>query len=101
MPIIRDVIVLELKEEPSALLGNQAWSALLNEAQVFLDKQGACWASFDRIDWETDTLGDAFKHFECPKCSSTLIRNDNGEATKLDKLALICSKCRERTDQMK
>jgi hypothetical protein len=32
MPIIRDVIVKELHEEPSSLLGNEAWDALLNEA---------------------------------------------------------------------
>jgi hypothetical protein len=31
MPIIRDVIVKELNEEPSALLGSDAWDALLNE----------------------------------------------------------------------
>jgi hypothetical protein len=33
MPIIRDIIVKELEEEPSALLGSNAWDALLNEAR--------------------------------------------------------------------
>ena len=77
MPIIRDIIVKELHEEPSAVLGNDAWDALLNEARVFKQEQRACKESFDGIDWEIETLGDAFKDFKCPKCSSPLIRNDN------------------------
>jgi DNA-directed RNA polymerase subunit M/transcription elongation factor TFIIS len=98
MPIIRDVIVKELKEEPSALLGNEAWNALLNEAQVFKEEQAACRASFDGMDWETDTLGGAFQDFQCPKCSSTLVRNDNANAMKPDELVLVCSKCGEPAD---
>ncbi|MGA8582744.1 MAG: hypothetical protein WB715_02685 [Roseiarcus sp.] len=95
MPIIRGVIVLELKVEPSTLLGNEAWDALLKQARVFEEEQRACRASFDQVDWETETLGDAFENFKCPTCSSTLIRNGNPDATKLNELALICSKCSE------
>jgi hypothetical protein len=98
MPIIRDVIVNELHEEPSMLLGNEAWDALLNEARVFREEQRTCQASFDQIDWETDTLGNALKDFQCPRCSSTLVRNDNAAATKPDELVLICSKCGEPAD---
>ena len=98
MPIIRDVIVKELHEEPSALLGNDAWDAMLNEAREFKEEQRTCQASFDPIDWETDTLGNALKDFQCPKCSSALVRNDNGAATKPDHLVLICSKCGEPVD---
>lgn len=95
MPIIRDVIVKELKKEPSALLGNKAWEALLNEARVFKEEQAACRVSFDAVSWETNTLGEAFKDFQCPACSSSLIRNDNANATKPDELVLVCSKCGE------
>ncbi|UEM16563.1 hypothetical protein J4G43_021525 [Bradyrhizobium barranii subsp. barranii] len=100
MPIIRDVIVKELKEEPSALLGNDAWEALLKEARVFKEEQRACRASFDAVNWETNTLGEAFQDFQCPKCSSTLVRNDNAKATKPDELALVCSKCGEPADHV-
>lgn len=57
MPIIRDVIVNELNEEPSALLGNDAWDALLNEARVFKEEQRACRASFDVTNWEPTRFG--------------------------------------------
>jgi hypothetical protein len=98
MPIIRDIVVKELHEEPSALLGSDAWDALLNEARVFKQEQAACHASFDAVSWETDTLADAFKDFQCPACSSSLVRNDNTNAAKPDDLILVCSKCGEAAE---
>jgi DNA-directed RNA polymerase subunit M/transcription elongation factor TFIIS len=98
MPIIRDLIVKELHEEPSALLGQVAWEGLLNEARVFKEEQAACKASFDNIDWGTETLANALSDFQCPKCSSTLLRNDNAGARKPDDLVLACSKCGESAD---
>lgn len=95
MPIIRDVIVKELFEEPSALLGQEAWDALLNEARVFKEEQDACRKSFALIDWESPALAEALKDFQCPNCSSTLMRNDNVDAIKPGDLALMCSKCGE------
>ena len=47
MPIIRDVIVKELHQEPSALLGKEAWDAMLDQARVFKAEQDACRASFE------------------------------------------------------
>ena len=93
MPIIRNVIVNELHEQPQALLGQEAWDTLLNQAQVFGAEQEACRASFDSVDWETESLANALKDFQCPKCSSTLVRNDNAAATKVEELLLVCSKC--------
>jgi hypothetical protein len=98
MPIIRDVIVKELKEEPAALLGNEAWDALLKEAKVFAEEQRACQASFDQINWGTDTLANAVENFQCPKCSSALVRNDNAGATKPEELVLVCSECGEHVE---
>lgn len=93
MPIIRDVIVNELHEEPSALLGERAWDALLSEAQVFNEEQGACNESFSQIAWGSNILATAFEEFQCPNCSSILLLNNNLEAKKPADLVLICSKC--------
>jgi hypothetical protein len=95
MPIIRDIVVKGLHEEPSALLGSEAWEALLNEARVFKQEQAACRASFDAVSWETDTLAEAFEDFQCPRCSSSLFRNNNAKATQPQELILVCSKCGE------
>lgn len=98
MPIIRDAIVRELHEEPVALLGNQAWDALLDESRVYKKEQEDCETSFHQIDWGSVELTDAAKLFECPTCSSTLLRNDNAAATSPGDLVLICSKCGEEAD---
>lgn len=98
MPIIRDVIVKELHEEPSALLGQAAWDALLDQAKVFKAEQDACRKSFEAIDWESDTLADAVKEFRCPNCSASLLRNDNTDAKVPADLQLMCSKCGEDAD---
>ena len=98
MPIIRDVIVRELSEEPYALLGQAAWDALLDQARVFKAEHDACKASFAGIDWESDALADAVKEFRCPHCSSVLVRNDNAEATRPPEMVIFCSKCGEEAD---
>lgn len=98
MPIIRDVIVKELHEEPSALLGQAAWDALLDQAKVFKAEQDACRKSFEAIDWESDTLADAVKEFRCPNCSASLLRNDNTDAKVPTDLHLVCSRCGEEAD---
>ncbi len=100
MPIIRDIIVKELQEDPFALLGETAWSALLDQAKVFKAEQTACRASFDAIDWESDTLAEAVDEFRCPNCSASLLRNDNDEARSPADLHLICSKCGEEADNL-
>jgi DNA-directed RNA polymerase subunit M/transcription elongation factor TFIIS len=101
MPIIRDIVVKELHEEPSALLGQAAWDALLDQAKVFKAEQDACRKSFEAIDWESETLGDAVKEFRCPNCSASLLRNDNADAKVPTDLHLICSKCGEEADHEK
>jgi DNA-directed RNA polymerase subunit RPC12/RpoP len=66
--------------------------------RVFEQEQAACRASFDAIKWETDTLADAFEDFQCPSCSSRLIRNDNANAAKPIDLILVCSRCGEQAE---
>lgn len=98
MPIIRDIIVKQLHEEPSALLGQAAWGSLLDQAAVFKDEQDACRQSFDAIDWESQTLAAAVEEFRCPNCSASLLRNDNPDAAVPSELDLVCSKCGEEAD---
>lgn len=99
MPIIRDVIVKELNEKPSALLGQAAWDALLDQARVFKAEQDACRASFDSIDWESEALATAFEEFRCPHCSASLLRNGEAAAKQPAELVLICSKCGKDADR--
>ena len=98
MPIIRTIIVDELKEEPSALLGPDAWNTLLDEATVFKEEEKACKATFDNIQGNSAALANAVRELRCPICSSSLLKNDSTEASLLSELDLICSKCGEVPD---
>jgi len=95
MPIIRAIVVNELHEEPASLLGSEAWDTLLDEAKVFKEEQKACRASFDSFDWNSDALAEAATQLRCPHCASPLLRNYNAEATTLEDLQIVCSKCGE------
>jgi hypothetical protein len=65
---------------------------------VFKEEQDACRTSFDAIDWESETLAEALKKFQCPHCSSTRLCNDNAEAKTPTDLVLVCSMCGEAAD---
>ena len=93
MPIIHNILVKELDEEPRSLLGADAWEILLSETQVFLQEYSTCRESFAAIDWKSETLEAAVQEFPCPDCASSLLRNDNVHATRSNEVHLTCSKC--------
>ena len=94
MPIIRSVIVKELEDEPSELLGQKAWSVLLEEAKVFKEEKDACMASFENVEWNSGALKASVSKLHCPKCSSSLIKNEF-EGASQDDVRLVCSECSE------
>lgn len=95
MPIIRDLIVVGLGEDPVELLGDVTWSFMLDQAQVFKKEREACLSSFCKISWVYETLGNALTYFRCPNCSAALLRNENDDAKAPEALQLICSRCGE------
>ena len=98
MPIIHAIIVKELLEEPGPLLGADAWDTLLEEATVFKQEQDACQKSFDAVDWGSEALAEAANEFQCPHCTSTLLRNENAAGKHRDEVRLVCSQCGETAE---
>lgn len=93
MPIIRDVIEQELGCTPLALLGEDAWDVLLQQAEIFRHEKAECDESFKGVDWDSETLEKAFRYFQCPICSSSLIRNTREAAKSLMDLEFACVQC--------
>lgn len=93
MPIIHDILKKELDEEPRSLLGADVWETLLEERQVFVQELDACLKSFAAVNWESETLRAVANEFHCPDCASSLLRNDNRDATHFSEVRLTCSKC--------
>ena len=95
MPIIRSVIVKELEDEPSELLGQKAWSVLLEEAKVFKEEKDACMASFENVEWNSGALEESVEELHCPNCLSSLIKNESSQGVSQDDVRLVCSECGE------
>jgi DNA-directed RNA polymerase subunit M/transcription elongation factor TFIIS len=98
MPIIRAIIVSELEDDPGNLLGLEAWNTLLDEAKVFKTEADACKATFENIQWNSESLEDSVGELRCPNCSSSLLKNESDEASSLSDLDLVCSKCGETSE---
>lgn len=101
MPIINDIIVIELKEEPVTLLGGVAWDVLLDESNVFNQQLNDCKKTFLSLPISSDTLKMCFKKIKCPNCSSSLLKNRNPNASNIDELCLFCAECSKSLDQPK
>ena len=99
MPIIRSVIVSELKDNPSRLLGQKAWVILLKEAEVFKEEKDACMASFENVEWNSGALEESMEELHCPNCLSPLIKNESSQGVSQDDLLLVCSKCGETLER--
>ena len=95
MPIIRSVIVYELKDNPSRLLGQPAWGILLKEAEVFKEEKDACMASFENVEWNSGALEESMEELHCPNCLSPLIKNESSQGVSQDDVRLVCSECSE------
>ena len=95
MPIIQSVIVKELKDNPSRLLGQPAWGILLKEAEVFKEEKDACMANFENVEWNSGALEESMEELHCPNCLSSLIKNESSQGASQDDLLLVCSECSE------
>ena len=94
MPIIRDLIA-ELGKVPFDVLGEDTWNILLNEAQVFKKEQDSCRQTFSAFEDTGGALSAAVGKIICLNCSSSLVKNENTDATTLEDLKLTCSQCRQ------
>ena len=98
MPIIRSVLVGELGEEPAHLLGQETWSVLLEQARVHNEEAARCRNSLAQIEWGTNALEAAVRHFECLECGSSLVRQLDPANTDPLKAQLRCSACGQPLD---
>ena len=92
MPIIHDLIA-ELGKVPLDVLGKETWNILLNEAKVFKEEQDSCRQTFSAFEDTGGALSEAVGEIICLNCSSSLMKNENTDATTLEDLELTCSQC--------
>ena len=96
--LIRQLIVDVLDDEPVSALGSDTWNALLEIKEVFDTELAACKASMANVDWALAGTARAAEEFQCPKCSSRLLRQDDPANTSIENVSLRCSSCAAQPD---
>lgn len=99
MPVIEQLLVDHLEEEPAALFRDGIWKALLENQDVFEQQQARCAATFDKVDWKYESLAAALSDIRCSKCGSSLVRQIDPDNTSPEALDLDCAECGESLDR--
>ena len=90
--IIRNFVSHELKDDPRALLGEDAWQVMLGVAEVFEAERRRCEEALAKIDWESEKLQEGLASLNCQNCGSQLLRPDL-DSGSFQEARLICSAC--------
>jgi hypothetical protein len=90
--IIRDFAALELGQDPKVLLGEDAWTQLLENKEVFDREREDCIRSLRAVQWGSPTLAEAILELSCDACGSSLLRARDPAVT-LDEMELVCRSC--------
>lgn len=92
--LIRDFVVMELKQDPHELLGDECWQVLLETSDVYSAEEKACRESLTAIDWKYSTAKNSLAHLRCPDCGSSLVEA-HGLGNKYPNVNLHCKSCGE------
>lgn len=90
--VIRDFITEELSLDPRNLLGTESWNILVSVSEVYQKEKEACNDEIDKIDWASESLGEAFKDITCEVCGSGLITIKKFEKHR-EYTVLLCKSC--------
>ncbi|RWE85105.1 hypothetical protein [Mesorhizobium sp.] len=90
--LIRELIVDVLGEDPVALIGEDMWSRLFRNKQVFDIEYGACQETLLAIHWR-DAAAGVSDSISCPNCSSKLVRQRSSKNNDPDSAEFYCTSC--------
>ncbi len=91
--VISDFITKHLCAEPVHLLGEQVWSVMLEEAQVYKALLDECSAELDKIQWPDEIHERLSKDLCCDQCSSELLKPTNPHEGNPRLLVFKCKAC--------
>jgi len=90
--VIRDFITEELALDPRNLLGEDPWNILVSVSEVYQKEKDVCNAEIDKIDWSSESLGEALKDITYENCGSGLITIKKFEKDR-EYTVLVCKSC--------
>lgn len=72
--LIRDFLTEYLNEDPQEILGEEAWTTLLEVNEVYSAEEKFCRDSINAIDWKYDSVKESLEYLRCSQCHSSLIQ---------------------------
>lgn len=93
MPVIEQLLVEHLQEDPAHLFRDGVWKALLENKDVLDQQQARCIESFQNMNWEFDTLFEAASELRCSICGSSLVRQINPDNQSFEAMEIDCAEC--------
>lgn len=90
--IINDFIRSHLSTDPKELLGDEAWSVLIEVNEVYEKEKAECIAALETLEYFDSMILNAFENFSCEECGSGLIvpTLNGGDALESD---FVCKSC--------
>jgi hypothetical protein len=95
--VIRDFIATELHDVPRELLGEQVWSTLLEESDVYASEKAECLACMDQVAWQSECLAQVATYIRCKECNSELMRPADADVQHISELSFQCTSCNEQS----
>ncbi|WP_260291945.1 hypothetical protein [Sedimenticola hydrogenitrophicus] len=92
--IIRDFVSEYLNYQPVELLGEEAWSVLLDVSEVYEKELQECRAEINNVQWKSETLAAISENIRCPNCHGQLVKPTDSSNTP-QSLEFHCSSCGE------
>lgn len=93
LPLISTIMLDHLKLNPEDEFRSECWSYLLKNADIFNKVKQECLATFKVIEWKSIDVKFPAEHFECSKCGSRLVCQENADNTNSHEIALVCRSC--------
>lgn len=72
--LIRDFLTEHLNKDPQEVLGEEAWTTLLEVNEVYSAEERFCRDSINAIDWKYDSVKESLEYLRCSQCHSSLIQ---------------------------
>lgn len=85
-------------KDPRDELGT-TWDVMMEMQEVYEKELARCRSSFKDVEWQSKTLANA--PYNCPRCHSDLVIQDDAQWSKTQDADVRCLACRERIDAQK
>lgn len=95
--LIRHLVMDVLDEDPTALIGEEAWSALYENRLIFDRELQACRATLEPLVWLSGAA-DVPENIQCPNCGSKLVRQLDELNSDPHMASFRCTACGQTAD---